>query len=285
MNGGHSLASQGQTKSAVLNTHGTKYPGSREIKKMPSNKNVTEKKKRLQREAQPGQQMQQQSLLQPQENGQNPSNEMNFHKTSTSQGKHQTRHSSQTNRQPNGSNSQANSAQQTLQNTPLMGAVFHGPPMPTGDQYQGFQFIGPMGSNPFSFAAPGMGMGMTAQQQQILASSHIGFQMQAQPQVHFIAKQQKFYGISPERAPLIFKQSSTEKRPYTSSGHVLNKRPSKLNQNNNAIAALYLGSKTHNNGFGVQTNQRNQSQPTVEEQMNRYSHMTAQTSTQAAYQV
>jgi hypothetical protein len=25
-----------------------------------------------------------------------------------------------------------------------------------------------------------------------------------QPQVHFIAKQQKFYGISPDRAPLIF---------------------------------------------------------------------------------
>ena len=48
-----------------------------------------------------------------------------------------------------------------------------------------------------------------------------------QPQVHFIAKQQKFYGISPERAPLIFKHSSQDKRPYTSSGNVLTKRPSK----------------------------------------------------------
>jgi hypothetical protein len=65
--------------------------------------------------------------------------------------------------------------------------------------------------------------------------------MQQQPQVHFIAKQQKFYGISPERAPLIFKHSSQDKRPYTSSGHILNKKVTKAGSNGSAIAALYMG--------------------------------------------
>lgn len=47
-----------------------------------------------------------------------------------------------------------------------------------------------------------------------------GYQMQPQPQIHFVAKQQKFYGISPERAPLIFNNGQPqEKRPYTSSSH------------------------------------------------------------------
>ena len=82
------------------------------------------------------------------------------------------------------------------------------PPMPSGDAYAGFTFMTPISQNPFQFsAAGGMPNGLTAQQhQQILASSQMGgYQIQPQPQVHFIAKQQKFYGISPERAPLIFK--------------------------------------------------------------------------------
>ena len=122
--------------------------------------------------------------------------------------------------------------------------------MPSGDQYHGFSFITPIQQSPFQFQ--GMPPGLTAQQQQqILATSQMGVAMQPPPQVHFIAKQQKFYGVSPERAPLVFKQNSQDKRPYTSSGHVLNKRVTKQSQQNNAIAALYLGSKTHQNGFGV----------------------------------
>lgn len=77
--------------------------------------------------------------------------------------------------------------------------------------------------------------------------------------MHFIAKQQKFYGISPDRAPLIFNnhaaQMGSEKRPYTSSGNVAPKRNAtagnKASQNNSAIAALYLGTKTHQNGFNM----------------------------------
>lgn len=70
---------------------------------------------------------------------------------------------------------------------------------------------------------------MSAQHQAMMAAggNHMGYPMQPQPQVHFIAKQQKFYGISPERAPLIFKQASHEKRPYTSSGQALNKKAHK----------------------------------------------------------
>jgi hypothetical protein len=62
-------------------------------------------------------------------------------------------------------------------------------------------------------------------------------------QVHFIAKQQKFYQISPQRGdPLLF-----DRRPYTSSvlQHVLSKRSSGKNAN---IAALYLAQQQ--NGAG-----------------------------------
>ena len=163
--------------------------------------------------------------------------------------------------------------------------------MPTGDQYQGFSFMTPIGQqNSFQFMQSAAQNGFTTQQQ-------LAFPMQPQPQVHFIAKQQKFYGISPDRAPLIFKQSSNEKRPYTSSGQMIgkqrasNKGSSSSNTNammnhggghphhhannsnmsaaqSSAIAALYMGSKTHQNGFGVgaSSQKRNQSHPMPDDQ-------------------
>jgi len=63
--------------------------------------------------------------------------------------------------------------------------------------------------------------------------------MQPPHQVHFIAKQQKFYQISPSRGQdsILF-----DRRPYTSSvlQQVLNKRTSNTKAQNSAIAALYL---------------------------------------------
>jgi hypothetical protein len=60
----------------------------------------------------------------------------------------------------------------------------------------------------------------------------------------------------------------SEKRPYTSSGNIAQKRNAtavnKASQNNSAIAALYLGTKTHQAGFnmGPPGQHRNASQPT-----------------------
>lgn len=59
----------------------------------------------------------------------------------------------------------------------------------------------------------------------------------------------------------------SDKRPYTSSGNVGTKRNAtagKASQNNSAIAALYMGTKTHQNGFnmGPPGQHRNASQPT-----------------------
>ena len=67
--------------------------------------------------------------------------------------------------------------------------------------------------------------------------------------MHFIAKQQKFYQISPSRAQEAFQAGGApfilDKRPYTSSSvqQVMNKRSSGNKHVNTAIAQLYLPGK------------------------------------------
>jgi len=96
-----------------------------------------------------------------------------------------------------------------------------------------------------------------------------------QPQVHFIANKQKFYGISPERAPIIFTQpnaqniqaaiQNSEKRPYTVNTHPKRSQTGTnvKNNNNAAVAAMYMGMKTHQQGFNYNpaAQVRNASQP------------------------